>query len=498
MDIASSFRMREIDRISIEEKGFGELLLMENAGIRILEEAAGTAGFNDQTVLCIAGTGNNGGDALVIARQIFSRMRNQVIIAVTGKNGSAAFEFNLALCRNIGMTILDLSEHSSMAGIVFSAVKNAGIIFDGLAGTGIRGVLREPAASLVQAVNESDAVCFSVDVPSGVGEGFIKGYPAVEADYTLTVGLPKRCLYLPAARPYCGEIRTIEIGFPKDVLSNGHLEQDGRNWRLYSEDDIKSLMPVLAPDDYKNSRGHLAVFAGSPGTTGAASLCAEAGARTSAGLVTLFADSAVYQLLSSRHRAVMVKEAADESVISGLKRFGAVSAGPGWGITGHDEIFDRILVEGRGVLDADALTILARKAAKGDVPDLGCRWVLTPHPGEFSRMMPGTDPLEDPYLAITAAAEKFNCIVLLKGAVTFIASPNGKYAVIDGCFPKLGTAGSGDTLCGLIGGYAASGMELFNAAVLGVLLQLRAAKCCSSEKEWFTADDILEFIGRRC
>lgn len=489
MNIASSFRMKEIDRISIEERGFGDLILMENAGIRILETALKITDFSDKTIVCIAGSGNNGGDALVIARQIFSAKTNPVSVILISESGTSAFNFNLNLCRTLGLRIIEADSLDAV-----SELQNAGIIFDGIAGTGIRGELRKPAAVMANMINSSAAVCLSIDLPSGTGEQYKSEYPAVSADYTVTVGLAKRSLYLPVTRRLCGEIHIVQPGFPADVLNDEGLEPDGRCWTLAGDDDLNRLMPVLRADDYKNTRGHLGIFAGSPGTTGAASLCAESSIRTSAGLVSLFASDDIYELLASKHMAVMVKPLKAE-VVPELSAFSALAVGPGWGTEGRKDLLLSLLENSRGVLDADGINVLASIVAESGVyPDLGLRWVLTPHPGEFKRLYPGIDPIKNPYEASVAASEALNCVILLKGVVSYIAAPDGRSAVVDGAFPRLGTAGSGDLLCGLIGGYAAGGMSLFDAALLGALVHLRAGKRCGRQKEWFSAEDLIQYI----
>ncbi len=498
MNIVSSSRMKEIDRVSIEETGFGNLVLMENAGIRILEKAGELYDLTAKTPFaCVAGGGNNGGDALVIARQIFSRISADVTVITAADSGTEAFDFHLNLCRNLGIKIIRYDDIT--ADETRLTLDAAGMIFDGLSGTGIRGALRAPGSGLAELINNSSAVKIAVDVPSGIGDSYRKDYPAVRADYTLTVELPKRCLYLPDARPLCGEIHTVAIGFPEKLTEARNGEDDGRCWQLISDDDISRLMPDLNPADYKNSRGHLAVFAGTRGTAGAASLCADAAIHTSAGLVSLFADSDIYDILAAKHKSVMVKPVnpgPDAGGFPGLEKFTALAVGPGWGTQDRKEQLRYFLEKSRGVLDADGINVLAEIVNKGGrLPDLGGGWVLTPHAGEFRRLFPGTDPLSDPYSAAVSASEKLNCVILLKGAVTFIAEPGGgRCAVLDGCFPKLGTAGSGDLLCGLIGGYMASGLTAWDAAVLAAAVHLRAGKRCGRNREWFAAEDIIEYL----
>ena len=487
--------MKEIDRRAIEETGFGDLVLMENAGIRILEAAESLLEPDQRRpAVCIAGGGNNGGDALVIARQIFSRRNNPVSIIVTAMKGSPAFDFHLNLCRNLGIDIFLFPEDGIRA-----VIASAAFIFDGISGTGIRGPLRETQASLVELINDSDAARIAVDVPSGVGDEFRQGYPAVRADLTLTVGMPKRCLYLPDARGFCGDIHTVAIGFPEDIKKDQSLETDGIVCELAGDNDIAALMPEPGVDAYKNSRGHLAVFAGSRGTSGAAVLCAGAASKTAAGLVTLYIDEDIFQAAASQLGSVIVKPipgVAAEDNLPVIPGFSASAVGPGWGTaSARKPLLLRLISESRGVIDADGLNLLAEIIRESrNMPDLGGKWLLTPHPGEFRRLFPDLDYKADPFTAVKKAAERLNCVIMLKGHVSYIGDADGRVKVIDGCFPRLGTGGSGDVLTGLTGGYSAAGLPPFEAAVLGGLLHLRAGKRCGSSRDWFSADELADFI----
>ena len=492
MNIVSSSRMKEIDRLAIEEWGFGDLLLMENAGIRILEKAEELYMPEDELpVVCVAGGGNNGGDALVIARQVFSRRKNPVSILIVKNEGSPSYNFHLNICRNLGITILKYPEDD-----INKAVGQAGLIFDGLSGTGINGALREPLPGLIESLNKSDAKKIAIDVPSGIGDSFRKGYPAIQADCTLTVGLPLRCLYLPEARSFCGNIHTVRIGFPEQLKNQRGTEADGIDCELITDDYISRLMPELKPHDYKNSRGHLAVFAGSKGTSGAAVLCSSAALRTSAGLVSLFTDEEIYTAAASSLASVMVKSIGKngKQKLPDLSTYTASAVGPGWGISNRNEMLKTILEGSRGILDADGLNVLSEMIKSGYSPNLGRNWVLTPHPGEFRRLFEDLDWKSNPYSAAVKAAERLNCVIMLKGHVSYIAEPGGRCAVLDGCYPRLGTGGSGDVLAGIIGGYAASGLDVFDAAVLGAAVHLRAGKRCGSGREWFSSEDLLSYL----
>ncbi len=491
MKIVSSSRMQEIDRESINEFGFGDLILMENAGIKILEESLKLPQFTQNIpVISIAGSGNNGGDALVIARHIFSERPNPVTVILKSASGSPAFEKQYQICIKLGIEIVEFPSEQADA-----LLSGNCIIFDGLTGTGLKSALHESAAGLCERINSSPGTVIAIDIPSGIGEQYCGTWPAVKADLTVTVGLPKRALYLPACRTFCGVIRSVQIGFPEQVINSDIPDEDGLYISLTDEKDIERLMPVLKADSYKNSRGHLAVLGGSEGTLGAASLCAEAAARTSTGLVSLFIDERYYPVLAAKHNSVMVKVLDSETAADRVASLAASAVGPGWGAGDErKKLLLELLGISRGVLDADAITILAQMKKSGEkLPDLGNRWVLTPHQGEFKRLFPELNP-EHTYTSVYAAAAELNTVVLLKGHVSMIAAPDGRITVIDGLFPQLGTAGSGDILCGIIGGYCASGMNCYDAAVLGALVHLRAGKRCATEHEWFPADMILQYI----
>jgi NAD(P)H-hydrate epimerase len=386
-----------------------------------------------------------------------------------------------------------------------AAIRGADVVFDGVAGTGIKGGLRSPLSDMVEAINASTAFTVAVDVPSGVSDDFEPDSPLVLADLTLTMGLPKRCMYLPKARAACGSIRRIALGFPPALTESGELPG-----RLLEETDIGKLVPALSPDAYKHRRGVLAVFAGARGTSGAAVLAATAAARSSAGMVRLFADSQVYPVLASQCRSVMVAER--ESELPSLEGHDALLVGPGWG-RGEDRLNDlRALVESGlpGVLDADGINLLAEMlasgqtgasggagASEGGAGTLGGRWVLTPHAGELARLTGDTAKkiLDAPFEATAETARRLNAVVMLKSHVTVIAAPDGRYAVVDGLNPSMGTGGTGDVLAGIIGGFLARGVAPYEAACAGAALHDVVGKRCAVERGHFLAEDLLDFLS---
>jgi NAD(P)H-hydrate epimerase len=396
----------------------------------------------------------------------------------------------LAACEALGIPIMTWPERSDD---VRACLSEAAWIFDGIAGTGIRGALRPPLSDLVEAANASPGRRIAIDVPSGVGDEYRPGYPAFRADFTLTMGLPKLCLYLPHARVLCGRIMVIHVGFPPTLLEDPEIPGEllrARAWR--------KLAPPIAPDTYKNRRGHLAVFAGARGTTGAAWLSASAAARSRLGLVTLFADAEAYPIVAQKLTSVMCRPWSAEEEWE-HESYSGILAGPGWGLTEEKERWlERLLaLPLKGVIDADGITLLGRIASRG-TPDLGGRWVLTPHPGEFARLTasPREEVLADPVRHSIQLSARMKAVIVLKGHCTIVATPSGRYWILDGANPALATGGSGDVLAGIIAGGIAGGMSPADAALFGVSLHAAVGRLAARRSGWFLAEDLVPLISR--
>jgi ADP-dependent NAD(P)H-hydrate dehydratase / NAD(P)H-hydrate epimerase len=402
------------------------------------------------------------------------------------------------MCEALGIPLVAWSEDPERCRRLLAG---ADWVFDGVAGTGIRGPLRADAARLVDAMNSSPGRRVAIDVPSGVREGFRPGDPAVRAELTLTMGLPKTCLYLPHARELCGRILVVHVGFPPALVEDPAIPGE-----TLDEGAWKGLLRQIPQCAHKGTRGHLAVFAGSVGTSGAAWLCATAAARSRVGLVSLFLDAAVHPLLAPRLASVMAKpwDPAAAARKGGFpafdpSRYDALLVGPGWG-TGQDrEPWVTLLASSGlpGVIDADGLTLLGRLRAAGKCPALGGRWVLTPHPGEFARLtgVPLEDVLADPLQHALRAAGELDAVVVLKGACTHVADPHGKYWILDGCNPALATGGSGDVLAGIVAGAMAGGLAAREAALFGVSLHAHVGDLARRRRGWFLAEDLLPFLS---
>jgi hydroxyethylthiazole kinase-like uncharacterized protein yjeF len=514
--LVDSESMAAIDLRSQEEYGIPAIVLMENAGQRAVDAAqrvlpAFRALFGGERphsadsrpvpsiprLVFLVGRGNNGGDALVMARRCAcDGLKGISVILAAGKPDAGTDPGrNLHMCVSLGIPVVDAMERGKEAMELASA---ADWVIDGIAGTGLRGALREPLSGLAEAVNAGRAFVMAVDVPSGVGDEFRPGFTAVRADLTLAMGLPKRCLYLPHARGLCGRIIVVPVGFPPALLSD-----EGIPGEVLEETAFRRLTPAVPADTHKHRRGHVAVFAGSPGTTGAAWLSATAAARSRAGMVTAFLDRETYPILASKFSSVMARpwDGPDASGSLGFEsdRFASFLIGPGWGTRGkRRDWLERLLDAGvPGVIDADGLSLLGLLAGKRGF-GLGGRWVLTPHFGEFSRLSeePIGEVQNDPVLHACALSRRLDAVVVLKGACTCVADPSGRYWIYDGMIPELATGGSGDVLAGIIAGGIAAGMSPRDAALFGVSLHASVARAAiSSARGWFLAEDLLPLIS---
>lgn len=497
--LVDSAQMSAIDREASERFRIPSPILMENAGLKALEAMQRRIWRRPvprEPVAIVSGRGNNGGDALVVARQLHAiGARHITVLLSHGEpaDGSQCAA-NLAICRALGISVLDAAE----------ATLDRGWVIDGMAGTGQRGALRGPAAALAERINGSAARVIALDAPSGVGDRFTAGMPAVRADWTLALELPKRALYLPAARPACGTIIVVPIGFPAALT-----DPAAGNARLLGPAALAAMLPSVPADAHKGTRGHVAVLAGSAGTAGAARLAATAAACSRAGLVTLHADADTYPVQAGALTSVMVAPWSEAADPDEFRRFDSLVVGPGWG-TGpaRSAWLQRLLaLPYRGVLDADAITLLTR--ASDRIERLAGRWVLTPHPGEVARLLGATvaDVLADPAVAAADAAARFGVVVVLKGHVTHVAAPDARdgvnegaappLSVVDGMQPWLATGGSGDVLAGVIGALlAGGGVDPYQAACAGVLIHAAAARRLYRERGWFLAEDLPASVSR--
>lgn len=447
-DLLTPEEMYRADALAVAA-GVASLTLMETAGRAVAEEVVRRFGARPVLVLC--GPGNNGGDGFVAARWL-KRWGWPVRLALLGQRQALTGDAAVMASRWDG----PVEEEINLTG--------AGLLIDALFGAGLS---KDFPAHLAGAINSAGVPVVAVDVPSGLDglSGRARG-ASVKADVTVTFFRQKPGHVLMPGRILCGEVVVADIGIPDSVL------QDIRPSTSINED---ILHPVQAPGGHKYGRGHAVVVSGGPLNTGASRLAAVAALRSGAGLVTLSGSVAALAVHAAQLSAVMLSD-MDLAALLSDRRKNAVCIGPAAGIgeETRDKV-DTVMMSGAAVvLDADALTSFAEAGEAerlfrliGMVPSRPV--VMTPHMGEFSRLFSGLLDEDDSRLELARqAAALSGAVVVLKGADTVIAAPDGRARINVNAPPSLATAGSGDVLAGIVTGLLAQGLDGFAAASAGV------------------------------
>ncbi len=441
--------------------GVPSLELMERAGTAVAHAATKLAGTRRIIIAC--GPGNNGGDGYVAARVIDDWGRDVTVAALgdPGKlSGDAAHNYKRWCERG---KVLPLSSE---------LIDDSCVVIDALFGAGLSRPLDAGAAAFIDAIKERGLDIIAVDVPSGVDgdSGSVLG-TAAQARTTVTFFRRKPGHLLYPGRTLAGRIVVADIGIPATVLEDIRPQTHVNNAHDWFSD-----LPVPGPAEHKYSRGH-AVIVGGGDMTGAARLAAMAARRMGAGLVTIAAPAQSVPIYAAGAPGALITTADDAAAFSQFledPRRNAVLIGPGAGVneTTRDNVLAARAAGRATVLDADALGVFVdNPCALFDVIDETC--VLTPHDGEFHRLFP--DIAGDRLSRARAAALRTGAVVLLKGADTVIAAPDGRAIINAAGSPHLATAGSGDVLAGMILGLVAEGVAPFTAAQAAAWLHGRAA-----------------------
>ncbi|MGM0431951.1 MAG: NAD(P)H-hydrate dehydratase [Spirochaetota bacterium] len=488
-------QMAEIDHRAQQEYKIPGLLLMEQAGSRGFRKAVSVLGIelSDQpTLVFAAGGGNNGGDALVMARTAVLDGFEQVRVILAKKQGNEAVELHKSICEQLGIPMALLG--SQEAG---SWVKQADILFDGLIGSGLTGQLRPgQIRDFIDLVNqEQSLVRVAVDLPSGLSDRAGKDAHFLHAKLTVTFGLRKQLCYMPHTRVNCGDIVLINPGFPPALLTEYQQTME-----ILPIEGAR--FPAYTAQAYKNTKGHTAVFAGSTGYLGAALLTAEAALRSRSGLVTLYVDSELYPAAASSARSVIVKPLPSEGVLTGeylRTHFTACAVGPGWGTQGREDQLEAIIASSLpSVIDADGIAVLTGLLDQGRVhsADLG-QVVITPHPGEFQRLT-GYSLTEQPEMLferLRESTKQLDCTIAVKSFLTWISRASAPISVVEGMNPALGTAGSGDVLTGIISALLAQGLPPLRAAIEGSRIHQLVGRKTAELYPGFISEDLLEVLS---
>lgn len=510
MEVLTPTMMAKCDQDTIK-KGYPEILLMEaaaygtaNLAAEIIKKEIDFKKKEEIKVIILAGKGNNGGDGLAAARILKNwGYQAEIILSTDGE------QLKDICSKNFELAVLNKVKHyhfSDLKEIEFlRIIKNSDLIIDALLGTGITGDLRGNIKKMITLLNQkldNQPLTLAVDIPSGIIgiNGKVAG-AALKSDYTATMAAYKRGLLLYPGRDYSGEVKVIDIGIQPETI-----EKNGDGLKVFNKKEAVKLLPQRKNDGHKGSFGKIAVLAGSQGMTGAPLLSTRAALRSGSGLVYLLIPAEIEALTSVQLEEVVgIPLASKNGVISAdsleqimqfSEKVDLLAAGPGlsrdFSVTAVIEAVLKNL-ELPLILDADAINSIQDlellKNYKGEL-------ILTPHPGEMSGLTGiSIEEINDNRLEIARGfASEYKVNLILKGAATITAAPDGRaYINTSGC-SGMATAGSGDVLTGIVSALRAQGLSSFEAAGLAVYIHGRAGEFAAEKKSNYAliASDIIE------
>lgn len=507
MKIVTGTKMAQIDREAMSRFEIPGLILMENAGLQVVRFIQKLRPEIKETkVVILCGKGNNGGDGFVIARhlrRLGCRVETWAMGDLSEYKGDAAANYNILL--KDGYEIYRLREKNLPASL--RDLRSTDLVVDALLGTGIQRNVSGAYEEIITAVNGTRAAVVAVDIPSGISadSGEVMG-TAVKAQYTVTFALPKRGLLLFPGAGYAGKIIVTDIGIPEELTSSAEISEN-----LVTGHFVQNELPERAFDSHKGTSGRVLLLAGSPGMTGAAALAGESALRGGAGLVYVGTAAELSPVLEAKVKEVIVLSFSGDGrgnlvekdcseIIKKANSCQVLALGPGLkgGLETLNllkklflgEISVPVLVDAGGL---SALSLHAGLLLQKKVP-----LILTPHPGEMSRLLGiSTDQVQKERWELAARqATKWDTVLVLKGAYTVIALPGGEIYINPTGNSVLSTAGTGDLLTGIIAALVAQGLEPGKAAICGAYLHGLSADllAAGSGRRGFIAGDILDFL----
>jgi len=516
MLIVTAAEMARLDRAAIEDFGIPGIVLMENA-------ARGAARFFTEVIpdlpkrrlAVVAGSGNNAGDGFVLARLFAEQGARVEVICLKPPSrlrGDALTNFQILERLQVPIRVWDPAQPFDLQ---FRPIAEAQVLIDAILGTGLNSPVTGLYRQVIEAMNGSGRPILAVDIPSGLDA--TSGRPlgaAVRAVATATFGAATVGQVQWPGEDQAGRLQVIDIGIPRQALAAAGIQR----WFL-DRAELRQWFSPRPPDTHKGRAGHVAVLAGSPGKTGAATLACLGAARVGAGLVTHLVPRSLNPIMEVKLTEAMtlpLEETAGHSVapealpeiLEFLEGKQVLAAGPGISLDpGTEQLLGDLVTQAPCplVLDADALTLISRRLeilAAAAHP-----LIITPHPGEMARLTHTTSAaVQADRIAFAAEFSRAHrTIVVLKGHRTVIAAPDGRLAVNGSGNPAMACGGMGDVLTGMIAGWLAQGYEPFTAACLGVYVHgaaadLRAGRGSLSglgpgASRGLLAGDLLDAIG---
>ncbi|MCF8008362.1 MAG: NAD(P)H-hydrate dehydratase [Halanaerobiales bacterium] len=492
MIVLTPEQMISLDQEVIKE-GFPSILLMETAGRKVFDIIKER--FFKKNILIFVGTGNNGGDGLVLARLLDIYDLDVKIIVVGSKDKfSDDFNTNFKICKLRDLNI-EFASQSVNYDNIKKQIKTNQLIVDAMLGTGLTNKLRSPFLEIVKLINQDDTPVISVDIPTGLNgkTGKVMG-DAVKADLTASMAFCKTGHFLYPGREYTNQLEVVDLGFPLSIVNKNKYNHFTLNKR-----EAFQLLPKRSKTGHKGNFGKVLVVGGNIGYEGAPVLTAKSALKTGSGLVKIVTDQETRKIISNSSLEIITEVLKTDLITDNVNKYNVVALGVGLGVSEEKKKMISQLIKKCQVpliIDADGINNLKLSLLKdNDNSNL----ILTPHPGEFSNLI-GKSITEIEKNRVTYARQfalKYKITLVLKGATSIVALSNGELFLNRTGNDGMATAGSGDVLTGIISSLCGQNISVKNSAVLGTYLHGLAGDIA---KEKFgnyslTAQDILDNIS---
>ncbi len=492
MKILSAPKIREADQYTIKNLPIASIDLMENASTAFINWFL--QNFENQNNINIfCGTGNNGGDGLAIGRLLIEAGYEVAVYVVrVSEGGSEDFKINLGRLGKI-TEIREIRNKSDLP-----EINPEDIIIEGLFGSGLNRIVEGFYAEVIDFINQKPNRVVSIDIASGLFcDDVAQGNSIVTPDHTVSFQLPKLAFFLKENHAHVGNWTTVNIG-----LDQNFIEKQESDFFITEEQMIQNWYRKREKHSHKGNFGRALLISGGYGKMGAAVLAGRACMRTGAGLLTIHSPRCGYQILQNGVPEAMVSTDRDEDIFSSLpdlENFNTIAIGPGIGTDDRTRrAFSELLQNWPHpmIVDADAINILA--ANREMIQLLPVNSIITPHIGEFDRLLGDQNNSLERLNAQQEFSDKHGQIVVLKGANTSISIPGGSIYFNNTGNPGMATGGSGDVLTGILSGLLAQGYAPDKAAILGVYLHGKAGDLAAFElsEQALIASDIIHYLSK--
>jgi NAD(P)H-hydrate epimerase len=493
MKILSAAQIRELDAYTITHEPITSIDLMERAAMTFVDWFLGRFPNRDHPVLIFCGMGNNGGDGLAVARMLhYAFYEVQVYLCQTSAKESDNFKQNKSKLPDFdSIPIVEIPENGSL-----SPLPPSGILIDAIFGTGLSRPINPYWTSVLEHLNRFSGTKIAIDLPAGLNPDACTKNKTFCVNYTFSFEFPKLAFFMPENAERVGEWHFASIGLEADFIEQVSVEHF-----YLTPADVQAEVKARDRFAHKGNFGHALLIAGSQGMMGAALLSGRALLRSGAGLLTIHAPSCGYPILQMGLPEAMVSSDRHQfnfSELPDLQKYSAIGVGCGLGqkdfsVRGMDELLSGVGAKPL-VIDADALNIIAEQAWQKRIP---AGAILSPHPKEFSRLFGESSDDFARLERLRGAAQDLGIYIILKGANSAIALPDGKIWFNSTGNPGMATAGSGDVLTGILCSLLAQGYTAEQACKLGVYLHGLAGDLAAEKlgHEALLASDIIDQIG---